>query len=179
MPLYTGIGDCGTTALFDGTTVAKTDIRVVAYGEIDELNTLMGVAHAMGLSDSLSEVVVTIQQDLFALGSLLADPTSRISERVTKATLGDSDVERLEGWIDRFEKDLPPLRNFILPSGCRTGVAFHYARAVCRRAERSIVAIGVEQIQPELLRYINRLSDLLFVIARCANRDAGVVEREW
>ena len=88
-------------------------------------------------------------------------------------------MERLEGWIDRFEKDLPPLRNFILPSGCRTGVAFHHARAVCRRAERSIVAIGVEQIQPELLRYINRLSDLLFVIARCANRDAGVVEREW
>ena len=89
----------------------------MAYGEVDELNTLIGVAHAMGLSDGLSEIVVSIQQDLFALGSLLADPTSKISERVTKVTLGDSDVERLEGWIDRLEKDLPPLRNFILPSG--------------------------------------------------------------
>ena len=102
MPLYTGIGDHGTTALFDGTTVAKTDIRVVAYGEVDELNPLIGVAHAMGLSDGLSEIVVSIQQDLFALGSLLADPTSKISERVTKVTLGDSDVKRLEGWIDRL-----------------------------------------------------------------------------
>ena len=179
MPLYTGIGDRGTTALFDGTTVAKTDIRVTAYGEVDELNTIIGVAHAMGLSDGLSEIIVTIQQDLFSLGSLLADPTSKISERVTKVTLDDSDVKRLEVWIDRLEKDLSPLKNFILPSGCQTGAAFHHARAVCRRAERSIVAIGAEHVQPELLRYINRLSDLLFVMARCANRDAGAVEREW
>ena len=179
MPLYTGVGDRGTTALFDGTTVPKDDARVAVYGDVDELNAVVGLARAAGLPDDLDEMVVAVQRDLFAIGARLADPRSRISARVTKAQIADGDVGRLEAWIDRVDGALPPLRSFILPGGGPAGAALHQARAVCRRAERRIVGLGVDAVEPELLRYVNRLSDLLFALARSVNYRSKVAEIEW
>ena len=179
MPLYTGVGDRGTTALFDGTTVPKDDARVAVYGDVDELNAVIGLARAAGLPDDLDEMLAAAQRDLFAIGARLADPRSRIAARVTKAQIGAADVERLEAWIDRVDGALPPLRSFILPGGSATGAALHQARAVCRRAERRIVGLGVDAVEPELLRYVNRLSDLLFALARAVNHRSGAAEIEW
>jgi cob(I)alamin adenosyltransferase len=123
-------------------------------------------------------MIEQIQRDLFALGSRLADPTHRIAERVTKASVGSGDVERLEGWIDKLESELPPLRRFILAGGCPAGAALHVARTVCRRAERAVVGLGDAAAQ-DVVVYLNRLSDLLFVMARAANHRAGAPEMEW
>ncbi|MCX6538234.1 MAG: cob(I)yrinic acid a,c-diamide adenosyltransferase [Acidobacteria bacterium] len=177
MKIYTRTGDTGTTSLFDGTRIAKSDPRVDAYGEVDEANAVLGLARASGLDSDLDDMLVQIQRDLFALGSRLADPTERIAGRVEKAAVGQQDVARLEGWIDQLEEELTPLRRFILPGGAMTGAALHLARTVFRRAERRMVALGV--LEPTLLAYANRLSDLLFVMARAANRRAGMPEVEW
>lgn len=179
MKLYTGVGDRGATALFDGATVPKDDPRVAVYGDVDELNAALGLARAAGLPGDLDEMAAAVQRDLFAIGARLADPRSRISERVTKARIGRADVERLEGWIDGVDGALPPLRSFILPGGGPPGAALHQARAVCRRAERAIVGLGVDAVEPELLRYVNRLSDLLFALARAVNHRSGAAEVEW
>ena len=179
MKLYTKTGDRGETALFDGTRVQKSQARIAAYGEVDELNATLALVLATGLDADLYELVTDIQRDLFALGARLADPRNRIAERVEKADLKGADVRRMEEAIDRFDAELPPLRKFLFPGGTAGASAFHMARAVCRRAERSIVALGVEQVQAELLEYINRLSDLLFVLARVSNHRHQVVEREW
>lgn len=179
MRLYTGVGDRGATALFDGATVPKDDPRVAVYGDVDELNAAVGLARAAGLPGDLDEMAAAVQRDLFAIGARLADPRSRISERVTKARIGRADVERLEGWIDAVDGALPPLRSFILPGGGPPGAALHQARAVCRRAERAIVGLGVDAVDPELLRYVNRLSDLLFALARAVNHRSGAAEVEW
>ena len=178
MTLYTRTGDAGDTSLFGGSRVSKADPRVDAYGEVDELNAWLGVARAAGLDADLDEALVAIQRDLFAFGARLADPARKIAARVTKASLDDDDVARLEGLIDRLETELPPLRRFILAGGAPAGAALHVARTVCRRAERRIVALD-PPVEGLLVRYINRLSDLLFVIARVANRRAGVSETEW
>lgn len=179
MKLYTGVGDRGSTALFDGATVPKDDPRVAVYGDVDELNAAVGLARAAGLPADLDEMAAAVQRDLFAIGARLADPRSRISERVTKARIGRADVERLERWIDGVDGALPPLRSFILPGGGPPGAALHQARAVCRRAERAIVGLGVDAVEPELLCYVNRLSDLLFALARAVNHRSGAAEVEW
>ena len=179
MTLYTKTGDGGETALFDGTRVRKSEGRVAAYGDVDELNATLGIALASGVDDDLSELVGHIQRDLFALGSRLADPRERIADRVEKTDLGEADVRRLEDAIDRYDAELPPLRRFVLPGGSAAASAFHLARGVCRRAERSIVALGAQRVPIQLLQYINRLSDLLFVLARVTNRRRDVPEREW
>ena len=179
MTLYTKTGDSGETGLFDGTRVSKADGRVAAYGDVDELNATLGLVLASGVDQALSEVLIQVQRDLFALGARLADPGARIADRVTKAALGPADVERLESAIDRFEAEVPPLRNFLLPGGDPGAAALHLARAVCRRAERRVVELGSDQVPAELLQYINRLSDLLFVLARAANHRRGVAEPEW
>ena len=178
MKLYTRTGDAGETSLFDGTRVRKNHARVEAYGEVDELNAWLGFARSSLPKGDLDDELARIQSDLFALGAELADPADRIAKRVTKATLSEADVERLEQAIDRLETELPPLRRFILAGGAPTGAALHVARAVCRRAERRIISLE-PPIELVLLKYINRLSDLLFVIARVANRRAGAVETEW
>ena len=178
MKLYTRTGDSGETSLFDGTRVKKYDPRVDAYGEVDELNAWLGLARAFGLDPDLDAELVQIQRDLFALGAQLADPADKIANRVTKAALGDEDVVRLEHLIDRLETEVPPLRRFILAGGVPTGAALHIARTVCRRAERRIVSLTPAP-DPVLLRYINRLSDLLFVLARAVNVRGGVPETEW
>jgi cob(I)alamin adenosyltransferase len=177
--LYTKTGDAGETSLFDGTRVSKTDPRVVAYGEVDELQAALGVADATGLDPQLSGMIVALQRDLFALGARLADPAHRIAPRVTKIVVDEASVTRLEGWIDALDAELPPLRHFILSGGCPAGAALHLARTVCRRAERAVLALGIAAVEPVVLVYLNRVSDLLFVMARAANHRAGVAETEW
>jgi cob(I)alamin adenosyltransferase len=177
--IYTRTGDSGDTSLFDGTRVRKSDPRVAAYGDVDELNAWLGFVRASAVGDDLSEMIVRIQRDLFALGARLADPAHRIADRVTKAAVVPGDISRLEGWIDRLESELPPLRRFLLPGGSAAGALLHVARTTCRRAERAIVLLDQDSIEPDVLVYVNRLSDLLFVMARAVNRRAAVPELEW
>jgi cob(I)alamin adenosyltransferase len=177
--IYTRTGDSGDTGLFDGTRVSKSDPRVAAYGDVDELNAWLGLARVDIADDQLSGILETIQRDLFALGARLADPAKKIAQRVTKAAVTSEDISQLEGWIDLLEKGLPPLRRFILAGGSRAGAILHVARTICRRAERAMVSLGPDAFEPELLVYVNRLSDLLFVMARAANHRAGAPETEW
>ena len=177
--IYTRTGDRGETGLFDGTRVSKSDPRVAAYGDVDELNAWLGLARASITDAELAAIVEQIQRDLFALGARLADPSHRIAGRVAKAAVSEVDATRLEQWIDALEAELPPLRRFILAGGTPAGAAFHVARTVCRRAERAIVGLGEATVDNEVLVYVNRLSDLLFVLARAANARAGSPEHEW
>jgi cob(I)alamin adenosyltransferase len=177
--IYTKTGDAGDTSLFDGTRVSKTDLRVVAYGDVDELQACIGVARAAKLPADLDEMCVTLQRDLFALGARLADPSHKIAKRVEKIVINDDSVARLEGWIDQLDTEIPPLRHFILSDGCPAGAALHLARTVCRRAERSILVLGKDAVEPVVVIYINRLSDLLFTMARAANHRAGSPETPW
>ena len=182
MKIYTRTGDAGETGLFGGTRVLKSDPRVAAYGEVDELNACLGLARthaALAADPGLAGMLEQIQRDLFGLGARLADPARKIAERVAKAAVTDEDIRRLEGWIDLLDEELPPLRRFILAGGSPTGAALHAARTICRRAERTIVGLGSDAVEPALLVYMNRLSDLLFVMARAANHRAGVTELEW
>ena len=180
MKIYTRTGDAGGTALFGGTRVSKADPRVAAYGEVDEVNACLGAVRAEHeLPADVAEMLERIQRDLFAIGARLADPAEKIAQRVTKTAVGDADIQRLEEWIDRLEAELPPLRRFILPGGNRAGSLLHLSRTVCRRAERAIVALGTDAVEAHLLAYVNRLSDLLFVIARAVNHRAGQAEVEW
>jgi cob(I)alamin adenosyltransferase len=177
--IYTKTGDAGETSLFDNSRVSKADARVDAYGEVDELNATLGAVRAAGLDDDLAGAIEAIQKELFAVGARLADPSKRIAGRVRKAAVQKSDVERLEQIIDRLEHELVPLRRFILPGGALPGALLHLSRTICRRAERRVVALGPNAVEPIVIVYLNRLSDLLFVMARAANRRAGVVEAEW
>jgi cob(I)alamin adenosyltransferase len=177
--IYTRTGDSGETGLFDGRRVPKSDLRVDAYGEIDELNAAIGLVLAEGLDADMSDMLRAVQRSLFAIGGRLADPAKRIADRVTKVVLTSGETESLERWIDQLETELPQLRRFILPGGSRAGALLHLARTVCRRAERRMVLLGPDAFEPELLAYVNRLSDFLFVAARAANRRAGIPEIEW
>jgi cob(I)alamin adenosyltransferase len=176
--IYTKTGDRGETSLFDNTRVSKADPRVDAYGEVDELNAVLGAARAAGLDLDLGAVVQSIQKDLFAIGARLADPSAKIAGRVTKAAVAEAEVTRLEQTIDRLEAELTPLRRFILPGGSPAGALLHLARTVCRRAERRVIGLGAAAA-PIVVVYLNRLSDLLFVMARAANHRAGMPEHEW
>jgi len=177
--IYTKTGDAGDTSLFDGTRVSKTDPRVAAYGDVDELQACLGVVRAAGLPDELDEMCVTLQRDLFALGARLADPSHKIAKRVEKIVINDDSIARLEGWIDKLDTEIPPLKHFILSDGCPAGAALHFARTVCRRAERAILSLGKDAVEPVVIVYVNRLSDLLFTMARAANHRAGTPETLW
>lgn len=178
MKIYTRTGDSGETSLFDNSRVSKADPRVDAYGEVDELNAWLGLVRASRLDEDLERELIRIQRDLFAVGAQLADPSDRIASRVTKAFITDEDVARLEHLIDRLEQEVPPLTRFILAGGTAAGASLHVARTVCRRAERRIVALTPEP-DPLLIRYMNRLSDLLFVLARAVNHRGQQPETEW
>ena len=178
MKIYTKTGDSGETSLFDNSRVSKANVLVDAYGEIDELNACLGAARAAGVGSDLGQALETIQKALFAMGARLADPQAHIAGRVTKVALGASDVETLEHQIDALESELTPLRSFILPGGTKAGAWLHVARAVCRRAERRVVALD-GGVDPVILTYLNRLSDLLFVMARAVNHRDGTPETEW
>ena len=179
--IYTRTGDRGETGLFGGGRVPKDDRRVEAYGDVDELNASLGLARAIELMPRVDEVLVPIQRDLFAIGALLATPDpAKMREQLDKARLDEDRVAQLEAAIDAGEAELDPLRAFILPGGTPKAAALHVARTVCRRAERRVVALARGVEIPELVvMYLNRLSDLLFVLARVANRRAGAGEVTW
>jgi cob(I)alamin adenosyltransferase len=176
--IYTRTGDGGETSYFDGTRVRKDDPRLDTYGDIDELNAWLGLVRASAIDADLDAALTRIQQDLFALGAQLADPAGKLSARVLKAVVSDADVVRLESSIDGYERELAPLKRFILAGGTPAGAALHVARTVCRRAERRMVALE-PAVDGVLLRYVNRLSDVLFVLARVVNHRGGVRETEW
>jgi cob(I)alamin adenosyltransferase len=177
--VYTRAGDDGTTALVGGQRVPKDSLRIEAYGTIDELNSTIGVAVASNLSPRLAEPLETIQQVLFNLGSRLAlDPSD--ADRIQLPGVAKEHVARLEAWIDEWNETLPDLKSFILPGGSVASAQLHVARTVCRRAERVILALHREQpVEPEVIAYVNRLSDLLFVAARAENVDKGETEVLW
>ena len=177
--IYTKTGDSGDTSLFDGTRVSKTHPRVVAYGDVDEVQACLGVVRAAGLPTDLDEMCLALQRDLFALGARLADPSHKIARRVAKIVVDEGSIARLESWIDRLDTEITPLRHFILSDGTAAGASLHVARTVCRRAERSVLALGADAVEPVVIVYLNRLSDLLFTMARAANHRAGVTETPW
>jgi cob(I)alamin adenosyltransferase len=180
MKIYTKTGDQGETGLIGGARVAKDHPRVAAYGDVDELNASIGVALALAHGSALGELLLEIQRDLFALGAQLADPTAKIGEQKAKAIVDQPRVQRLEAAIDERAATLPPLTAFILPGGSPVGAELHLARTVCRRAERSAIALArSEPVDPIAIVYLNRLSDLLFVLARQANQAAGLGEEKW
>jgi len=191
MKIYTRTGDQGQTGLYGGTRVSKADPRVAAYGDVDELNACLGMVRAQGeLAEDIVALLEQLQKDLFAIGARLANPSDKPSRRSTigdgrstmddeRLTIDAADIVRLEAAIDRLEAELPPLRRFILPGGSRAGALLHFSRTVCRRAERAIVSLGAEHVNQHLVIYVNRLSDLLFVMARAVNHRASQPEIEW
>jgi cob(I)alamin adenosyltransferase len=177
--IYTKTGDDGTTGLLGGERVPKDDIRIEAYGTIDELNAVIGLARAHGVDYAADFLLAEVQNDLFAVGSALADvsPQGRFRGAIT-----DQHVERLEASIDKLESELLPLRQFILPGGALPAAQIHLARTVCRRAERWVVKFSREsgaEVPRNLGVYLNRLSDFLFVLARVVNCRAGVPDTPW
>ena len=179
MKIYTKTGDAGTTGLFGGARVSKASERVASYGEIDELNSVIGLARAHGLESRKNNWLARIQSELFDLGAELSTVQEKQSS-VAHFLLVEDDIAKLEAAIDELEAELSPLKSFVLPGGSATASALHLARTVCRRAERSLVALAAsEPVRPEVLRYVNRLSDLLFVMARSANKDAARTDVPW
>jgi cob(I)alamin adenosyltransferase len=178
MKIYTRTGDGGDTSLFGKARVSKADPRVDAYGDVDELNAWIGYVRSHPVDPDLDSALLKVQRDLFAVGAQLADPGERLSERLTKAFVTDEDVNRLEALMDQLDSELPPLTHFILSGGVPGAAALQVARAICRRAERRIVAL-VPPADAVVLRYVNRLSDLLFTLARVVNHRAGLPEARW
>ena len=181
MRIYTKKGDLGHTSLLRGGRVPKDHTRVSAYGEVDELSATIGVAAAVEPLDFEQGMFEDIQQDLFSIGSMLAtadhDGTGKKAEKIA---LPEARITALEAAIDAATESMPPLDVFVLPGGCLKAAMLHQARTVCRRAERSIVALSHNEAVPALvLPYLNRLSDLLFTFARLANMRAGISDREW
>ena len=177
MKIYTQTGDDGTTGLIGGQRVAKDDIRLHAYGTVDEMNSLLGVIRAQGVSQRCDDILSRLQHQFFELGAELATPetSSKPSERITAEA-----VLEVESWIDELESELTPLANFILPGGSPQAATLHLARCVCRRAERDIATLAKSAPVREVVsKYVNRISDLLFVMARTANREAGVDDVPW
>ena len=179
MPIYTRTGDEGTTGLFGGGRVPKDHPRVVAYGEVDELNAAIGLARATPPTELADGLLETVQRDLFALGGHLATPDpAKVAKALERATLSEERIREFERAIDAADTELAPLRAFVLPAGTPKAAALHLARTICRRAERSVVRLAREdQVPPLFVTYLNRLSDVLFTLARLANHrgDAGDV----
>lgn len=170
--IYTRTGDDGSTGLGDGSRVAKDSLRVEAYGTVDEANSCIGLVLASDVPDDIRSLLTSVQHQLFDLGGELCIPGH--------AAIDDDDVERLEQHLDRYNDDLPPLKDFILPGGGEAAARCHIARTVVRRAERETVALSrVESVRPQAVRYLNRLSDLLFVLSRVLARASGHGEVLW
>ncbi|GAB4120133.1 MAG: cob(I)yrinic acid a,c-diamide adenosyltransferase [Roseiflexaceae bacterium] len=176
MKIYTRTGDDGTTGLWGGVRVAKDSLRVQAYGTIDECNAAIGVARAIGIAGELDQLLATIQDTLFVVGSDLATP----GETTSIPRVSAEAVSELEQAIDQLESQVEPLRQFILPGGSLAAAHLHLARTICRRAERWVISLAHEEpINPQVAVYLNRLSDLLFVAARAANAHAGIPDVPW
>ena len=181
MKIYTRTGDEGQTGLFGGGRVSKADSRVAAYGDVDELNSAIGLARAAEPATLFDAELEAVQRDLFSIGGHLATPDpDKVRAALAKAELSASRVEQFERAMDAADATLPPLRAFVLPAGSPKAAALHLARTVCRRAERSVVALAQSHDVSELfLVYLNRLSDYLFTLARQANQDAGRGDVTW
>ena len=181
MKIYTRTGDTGETALFGGGRVSKDHPRTSAYGDVDELNSAVGLARATAPAELFDDLLEGIQRDLFSIGGRLATPEpEKVAKAIAKAVLPPERVESFERAMDDAETELPPLRAFVLPGGTPKAAALHLARTVCRRAERSVVRLAREEEAPaEILVYLNRLSDLLFTLARLANHRAGAGDSTW
>ncbi|HET8625637.1 MAG TPA: cob(I)yrinic acid a,c-diamide adenosyltransferase [Gemmatimonadales bacterium] len=181
MKIYTRSGDEGDTGLFGGGRVPKDHPRVAAYGDVDELNSAIGLARAAPPAEFADQLLESVQRDLFAIGGHLAtrDP-ERVTRALEKAALSEARVAELERAIDEADTELSPLKSFVLPAGTPKAAALHLARTVCRRAERSTVRLGREaEVHPLFVVYLNRLSDLLFTLARLANHRANVRDATW
>lgn len=181
MKIYTKTGDEGQTGLFGGGRVSKDDPRVEAYGDVDELNAFLGAARAVEVMPRIDEVLVPIQRDLFSIGALLATPDlEKMHDHLAKAQIDDARIVSLEKEIDACDRELEPLRAFIVPGGSPKAASLHIARTVCRRAERRVISLQKEVEIPQIVVvYLNRLSDLLFTLARVANTRAGAGEVTW
>jgi cob(I)alamin adenosyltransferase len=178
MKIYTRTGDRGDTSLFGGQRVPKDALRIEAYGTVDELNSVIGIVRADNAGPVLDTTLEQIQNELFVLGADLATPRSLEKKGVRR--IAHTEADRLEQEIDRFEADLKPLKSFILPGGSPVAARIHFARTVCRRAERIVVRLSRnEDIGDDITIYLNRLSDLLFVLARYANHSTRVPEVKW
>lgn len=174
MRIYTRFGDKGKTQLLGGAVVPKNDLRVEAYGDIDELNSVLGIAVSFCEQDDIRGPLTRIQNDLFVIGASLASKGAKARQ------IPPTRVPELEAEIDRLWDQLPPLRNFIVPGGCKSASLLHHARAVCRRAERSIIALSQkEAVDPSIIIYVNRVGDLLFAQARFANYRQRIPEAVW
>ena len=179
MKIYTKTGDRGETGLFGGARLSKASARVCAYGDVDELNSVLGVVCAHVQDEPRLASLRRIQSDLFAVGAELAKNPDKDVD-LGMQLIGEPDIERLERAIDACDTELTPLKTFILPGGSIAAAFLHVARTTCRRAERSVVALAnAEQVRAELVRYLNRLSDLLFTLARAENQRAGVADVPW
>ncbi|HVT37613.1 MAG TPA: cob(I)yrinic acid a,c-diamide adenosyltransferase [Gemmatimonadaceae bacterium] len=179
--IYTKTGDDGRTGLFGGGRVGKDHARVEAYGDVDELNAFIGSARSVAMMPRIDEILAPVQRDLFAIGALLATPhPDKHKEQLEKARISDQRIAQLEQAIDDGEEELEPLKAFILPGGTAKASALHVARTVCRRAERAIIRLQrTDDVPQVVIVYLNRLSDLLFVLARVANRRSGTGEATW
>ena len=178
--LYTRTGDDGTTALFGGRRVSKDDPRVEAYGAVDELNSVIGVAVSAMRRRRLISALQGIQNELFNVGSELASAGAKRADVAALFTDGERKIAALEALTDEYDGKVPALRTFILPGGSQAGALLHLCRTICRRAERSVVTLGrKEEVRPAIGAYLNRLSDLLFALARYENRAAKKPETEW
>jgi cob(I)alamin adenosyltransferase len=181
MKIYTKTGDRGETALFGGGRVPKDHPRVAAYGDVDELNSVLGVVRATEPIEFFDPLLESIQRDLFSIGGHLATPDpGPVRKSLEKANLPDARVGEFERIMDDAERELPPLKAFVLPAGTSKASSLHLARTVCRRAERSVVHLARANDVPEIfVVYLNRLSDLLFTLARLANHRSGVADVTW
>ena len=180
MKIYTKTGDKGETFLFGGKRVWKDDLRIQAYGTTDELNAVLGIAAAELSDTELKDVISGIQNDLFTVGSDLASPLEKENKNFVIPRIDSQFATRLEILIDKFDSQLPALKNFILPGGSKVSAILHHARTVCRRAEREVVALSrIEGINDQIEVYLNRLSDLLFVLARFENFSSKHSDIEW
>ena len=175
MKIYTKTGDKGQTSLFNGERRSKDDIRIEAYGSVDELNSFLGLLANKVNDIELKEVLIGIQKNLFDLGSMLANPTN-----TSKAVIKEADIEELENGIDNMNEFLPALKTFILPGGNESASLAHVCRTVCRRAERRTITLSLDhEIEPITIKYLNRLSDYFFVLSRKLIYDAGDTEIQW
>jgi cob(I)alamin adenosyltransferase len=180
MKIYTKTGDKGETSLFGGQRVQKNSLRISSYGTIDELNSFLGIAVTEIIDKELAEVIYSIQNDLFTLGSDLASPIEKENKNFTIPRVNKGFIERLEKLIDNFDSRIPPIKNFILPGGTKGAGFLHLARTVCRRAEREVISLAqIESVTEEIKIYLNRLSDLLFVLARFENFISNHPDVEW
>jgi len=182
MKIYTKTGDGGETSLMGGGRVSKDHIRVSAYGDVDETNAAIGLARVTAPTDFEADLLATIQHDLFTIGGSLATPEpDRLKQQQRDKVIVPADrIVALEAAIDAADRELPPLTAFVLPGGTPKAAALHLARTICRRAERTVVHLGhLEHVPEEVLVYLNRLSDLLFTLARLANHRAGVADVTW